>query len=59
MLIVDLKAAAAKFLQKKTSPQDVFIVLDLWVLLEELDKTAGWLRVKYKCYFIFKYEFNL
>jgi hypothetical protein len=27
-----LRIAAAKYLQKKTTPADVFIVLDMWLL---------------------------
>jgi hypothetical protein len=31
MLMNDLVAAATNFLQTKTTPKDVFVVLDLWV----------------------------
>jgi hypothetical protein len=33
-----LQVAAAEFLQKSTVPSDVFLVLNMWVLLEKTDK---------------------
>jgi hypothetical protein len=45
MMMDDLMAAASNFLQTKTTPKDVFVALDLWILLEEKSKTADCLKV--------------